>query len=524
MPVRAIAGRPSKIGRPLPVVNRLRPHSTPPPVGGWNARDSLANMEEDDAVELVNWFPEETRVRVRRGHSSHAIGLNAPVQSLLVWNGPTASKIFGAAGAGIYNVTSSGMVGSPDVTGASNAQWQQAMFSGSAGNYLFAVNGADNIRRYDGTNWAVPTFSGTGLTNSNLIHVNVFKNRLFFVEKNTLNFWYGGVDSLAGTLTKFDLGSNASKGGHLMAMGTWTRDGGDGVDDLAVFLTSEGQAIIYQGTNPGDSSVWSLIGVFNIGAPLGRRCFTKVGAELIVLTEDGFAPISRFLASGRASNQAAVSDKIRGAVQAAVRDGRSRFGWEAEFYPSGDMILFNVPGLSENVQFVSHATSGAWCKFTGWDAECFGGMDNTLYFGGSDGVVYKADTGLNDNGQNINATAKTAFTYFGNRGLVKRVAMIRPVLTVDGVVSASIRANTDYEDLTTNSDITFADAAGAEWDEAEWDEAGWGEGGLINKDWHTVGAIGTCASLRFQTASKNGTVFWASTDWRYESVANAGFI
>ena len=41
--------------------------SLPAPVGGWNARDSAANMSELDATILVNWFPETTDIRVRKG-------------------------------------------------------------------------------------------------------------------------------------------------------------------------------------------------------------------------------------------------------------------------------------------------------------------------------------------------------------------------------------------------------------------------------------------------------------------------
>src|SRR3990167_10186681 len=113
MPVRALSGRVGKSSRrPLPVVNKLKGHSTPPPIGGWNSRDSLANMEEDEAIELINWFPEESRVRVRKGHESHATGLGGPVETLMTWSGPTSSKMFAAATASIFECTSTGAVGS----------------------------------------------------------------------------------------------------------------------------------------------------------------------------------------------------------------------------------------------------------------------------------------------------------------------------------------------------------------------------------------------------------------------------
>jgi hypothetical protein len=48
-----------------------------------------------------------------------------------------------------------------------------------------------------------------------------------------------------------------------MAMGTWTLDAGYGVDDYAVFITNNGEAIVYKGSDPSDPNDWSLIGYGN---------------------------------------------------------------------------------------------------------------------------------------------------------------------------------------------------------------------------------------------------------------------
>ena len=40
--------------------------------------------------------------------------------------------------------------------------------------------------------------------------------------------------------------------------------------------------------------------------------------------------------------------------------------------------------------------SGAWCKFTGWDANSFASFQDELYYGGKNGCVYKCDTGEQD--------------------------------------------------------------------------------------------------------------------------------
>lgn len=528
MPVRALAGRPNRaVTKPLPRVSRVRGHATPPPVNGWNARDSLASMKDGDAIELINWFPSETTVMVRRGFDSHATGLgsSSSVDSIMGWTGPSSAKLFAAAGSSIFEVTSSGAVGAADITGLSNVRFQHTMFSISSGAYLYIVNGEDDPRYYDGSSWTSASLSGSGLTVTNLIHVNVFKKRLFFVEKASMNVWYLPVESITGTLTKFSLGSQADKGGYLVAMGTWTRDGGSGVDDFAVFLTSRGQAIIYQGVDPstGDANAWSLVGTFNMGAPIGRRCMMKVGSDLILITEDGFGKLSSMLAGAQTSEKASMSDRISGAVGSAIESYRGNFGWQPVFYPAGGMILFNIPKGNGSDQYVSNSTTGAWCKFTGMNGNSWEVFNNELYFGGT-GTVYKADSGLDDNGSDIQTTVKTAFSYFGDRGRLKRFALARPNFTVDGVIVVAMRVNVDFEDKFPDNTPSFTPGTGADWDTSDWDAAEWADAGTLTKDWQSIEGIGSCASVVMQTVSQNGSIVWNAMDWKVEPVESAGYI
>ena len=53
--------------------NTAQTASIPSPIGGWNARDSLAAMAPTDAVQLVNWFPTPTDVTMRRGYIAGSI-------------------------------------------------------------------------------------------------------------------------------------------------------------------------------------------------------------------------------------------------------------------------------------------------------------------------------------------------------------------------------------------------------------------------------------------------------------------
>jgi hypothetical protein len=393
------------------------------------------------------------------------------------------------------------------------------MFGTSAGNFLYIVNGRDAPRYYNGSVWTQPVITGT--TAADFIQVNVFKNRLFFLKDASLSFWYLDVASIGGAATAFNLAPYCALGGSLVAMGTWTRDGGSGIDDFAVFITSKGEVLIFRGDDPTFSSTWALVGVFRIGPPLGTRCMVKLGSDLIVITRDGFSGLSRFLAGGRASGKLALSDKISGAVNAAVRSYGGATGWQPIFYPTGNMVIVNVPVTTGAHQYVSNSTTGAWCRFTGQAARCWEIMEDNLYFGGT-GTVYLADTGLTDAGAAITADIKPAFSAFGNKGGLKRFAMVKPNLVVDGAVSATLDAKIDFEEGIPTSVPTFTPASGAEWDEGDWDTSDWGDAAAINQNWSVVGGLGRLATFRLRTSTSNGSLRLNSTDWLWEPAT--GFV
>ena len=113
-----------------------------------------------------------------------------------------------------------------------------------------------------------------------------------------------------------------------MAVATWTIDGGQGVDDLLVFVTSWGEVIVYKGTDPSSASAWALVGIWQIGAPVGRRCFMKYAGDLLIICQDGVYPMSGALQSSRVNPKVALTNKIQLAVSEAVTSYGSNFGWQ----------------------------------------------------------------------------------------------------------------------------------------------------------------------------------------------------
>lgn len=494
-----------------------RSASLPPPTGGWDTRNALADMPAQNAVILDNWFPSTDKVTIRKGYTSYATGMTGAVESLLEYTPLTGTgNLFAANGASIYDVTAGGAVGAAVVSGMTNARWQCTQVATAGGQFLVAMNGADTPRLYNGAAWG--TTAITGPTASNLVWCNLHQRRLWFGEVQSLTAWYLDVNAVAGAAASFSLGGIARLGGYIMGMGTWSRDGGDGADDVAVFLTSEGEAIVYQGTDPTNVATWGLVGVFRIGKPIGRRCMIKAGADLIMVTQDGFVAASQILIADRAQTEAvAISQQINKAVNDAVQAGASLYGWQPFIYPKGTMLMFNVPQSAAVAhQYVFNTITRAPCRFTGVNAMCWALMDDAAYFGGmADGTVYKFDDGNADNGAVINADGLQAFNDFRSPGVVKRFTLVEPIFQSNGAPSVALDLNVDYQIRRPTAVAETAAVTSSKWGVAKWGFGMWGSASQIYRGWRGIRGIGRAASIRIRISTKVNQPSWLATNWLY---------
>ena len=493
-----------------------------PPVGGWNARDALASMRPEDAVVLNNFFPRPSYVEFRGGYASHATGMTGAGKTLLVYNKLTGSnQMFCMTASGTYNVSSSGAVGA-SVLARTNGKHQWTMFGDGSSNWLIACNGTDKPAYYDGTTWTAvdgaTTPALTGITTTDIISVAVFKGRLLFLFNNSLKFGYLSAGAAGGAVTLFDLSGEAPKGGYLMAVAHWSRDSGSGLDDFCVFFTSEGEAIVYQGTNPSSATTWAKVGTFTIGKPIGRRCVAQYGPDCVVITENGAYPMSALFQAGEAEkSRFALSYKIQTAFTEAARSYGSIFGWKCQVFPNQDALIVNVPMAEDgdHEQYVMNTITKSWSKFTDWDAEDFAVFNGALYFTDST-VVYKAWTGTADNGANIAFYGKQAFQNFGSND-PKQVMLFMPLLAVSGNVAYAADVDVDFEDEAMVGATSYTVTAGAVWDVDNWDEAYWAQGNEVVKQWSSVSEYpGRWISGKIKITSNELTCQWMGSTMIYE--------
>ncbi len=509
--------RTAKIGPPTrrPV---SRTATLPAPVGGWNARDAIAAMPPTDAVTMINFFPRTSDVVMRNGFSSFATGMSGSIETLMDYDGGTGStKMFAANAGKFYDVSSSGAVGAAVATGFTSNRWQYTKFGTPAGQFLVAVNGADTPQQYNGTAWSNSTITAVGLTPSNLIHVNAYEQRLFFAEKGKLGFWYLPVTQVTGTVTYFDLSSLFTLGGYLQAIATWSVDGGSGLQNNICFITSRGQVAVYNGTDPSSASLWSLVGIYRIGIPIGRRCFQQYGGDLLIVTTDGVYPLSQALITARATPKAAVTDKISRAFTDIAATSSGFFGWQIVLYPRGTYILVNIPTQEDgnSVQYVMNTITDAWCQFNDINTSCWELHDDRLYFGGNDGVVYLSDDGASDGASVITAEVLPAFSDFGAPGLRKLFTMIRPVWLAGGTVSPAINMNIDYDTLTKPTSIPISSGGGGTPWYSPW-YSPWSGAYQTRTNQIGVTGIGYTASAHLLVSSMTQKIALLSNDYTFQ--------
>ena len=570
--------------------------SVPAPVGGWNGRDSLAQMSPTDAVQMVNWYPTPTDVTMRKGYTIVSTGITGNVNSLMNYTKTDGTyNLFAAANTKIYDAKPS--VAVQVFSGISSDKFQHVNLTNTAGHFLVACNGSDPTMIYDGSAWfkvattttaqtissitkvgttatlttAAPhglitsnrvTISGatandyngtfvitvtgantftytmlttpvanatvvgtyttigiTGVDSSTFIGVNLFKNRLYFTQKNTLSCWYLDVNSIGGVANPLYFGGIARNAGYLQAMGTWTLDAGQGADDYAVFVTSMGEVIVYNGTDPTSATTWALTGVWQMGQTFNRRCFFKWAGDLLLLTQDGLVPLASALQSSRLDPRINLTDKIYYPISVACTNYFANFGWQIQYFASENMLILSIPTSTGMEQYVMHTITKAWARFTGIEAyswEVSG--DNDMHFGGN-GYVATFYTANSDNGTNITAAVQQAYSYFDSPGQNKRFTMVRPILQSDGGTPAVLCGlSVDFQPIDNTGAISFNPSSQTVgiWDAAKWDANNWGGGLITTRIWQGVTGIGFAGSINLTAVAQGIELHWASTDYVME--------
>lgn len=491
--------------------------NVPAPVGGFNTRDNLGDMPVTDAVEMVNWIPGNQSVKARKGYTVWADDVTGSVESLLVYKNGSISKMVAAVGGGWEEMPSNAGGSSVNVVASStftNDRWQYINISGR----LFAVNGADDPRQWDGTTVTTPTFTGDIATPGadTMDGIHLYKNRVYLWNTGDSDFYYGNTNAIQGDFTKFQLGQISKTGGNLLNVKTLSFDAGDGLDDVIVFFLDTGETLIYQGSDPG--SGFSIVGTFYIPPSLGVRTAVEFAGDIRLITEADTISMLSYL---RGEGSEVRLSKLSGAIKDEIVLNKSLFGWEAVWYNAGDLLIYNVPNTDDStyVQYVTNTSTGASTKIEGYNARTFAVWDNQLYFGDSN-AVYKAFDGQTDNGNNINLTAQQAFSTL-QVPAEKRFIAYELLIGSEGSLTVNLDVAYDYN-VTGITAPSTSNVEGFQWEVPTyqnvslWNVAKWSGGNTVRTIRFGLRGGGLAVSAKFAVSIKNQSPEWFRSNYVYE--------
>ena len=148
--------------------------------GGLNLRDSYEQMEPNQAYDLLNVaFDNKGGVKSRPGYAAFTAAGTNRYDSLSAFYTTGGTKHL-VAGAGnrleVFDPTGAAVTSSTSTAPTANPHYF-TRFGGPTKTVMYAANGTDSLRQWNGTAWSVPTFTGTTPTGKYLA-VTPWDNRL----------------------------------------------------------------------------------------------------------------------------------------------------------------------------------------------------------------------------------------------------------------------------------------------------------------------------------------------------------
>jgi hypothetical protein len=524
-----------------PVPPASQTDTIPAPMGGLNAMSPGTAVPDGDCLAVWNLIASENGLRSRLGFREWCTGLtgaaNNFVRSLLSFSGsePSQNKLFATTDTGISDATTSTATPASVFTFASslgNAGYGTGrVHTTSAGHFFIYCDEVNGLHVYaeDGATWSAPTMGGgagqiDNVDPADLVHATAFKQRLWFVERDSTSAWYLASGALFGAATEFNFGTHFKQGGFLVGLYNWSYDGGAGVDDALVAISSGGDVVVCQGIDPSDADSFNIRGTWNMGPPpTGRDIAFEVGGDLYLLSSLGLLPISRLVVG--AETRAYETAKIGNLFNKLMITRKELRGWSMHLHPQDNALVLLYPDYSTDADQQLVQALGApgrpWFRYQDLPMHCAAVWEGRLHFGTKDGRVGVSRDDLDnvllsdqDSFSPIEWRLLTAFRKAGGRNL--RIHLMRPLYSADGVSpDYSVEARYDF-DL---SDAAAPDAAAAQsgtWDNALWDVDVWGGDASPSSEVRGGTGVGHSVAIALRGSSVTRTTL-VEIDILYES-------
>ena len=543
-------------------------------VGGVNAQQSVRTMQPDEMLYAYNIVPSEYGLRTRRGTREWARGITPGLKTIIPFHGLNTDfsddRLFVCSVDGIWNATTQPAAASQSratqdgadtrvtqngadtrITQASGTgavpqvfSWTSnqdagygvyTIFQNDAGAlYILYADSVYGLHVYTAATdtWAAAT-GITGLDVAQVRFVTVHKQRVWLILEDSPDAYYLPIRSIAGAATKFVFGANLPRGGDLVGLFNWTRDGGDGVDDYLLAIGRGGDVTAWRGEDPGQAFSWANTGIWNIGPiPAGRRVATDYGGEVYILSSFGVISAGELFRGKEATQiQGQLTTKITRLIRDRMATDFNVLGWELLYHPQeGELILNSPTTTTRPLQYVQNVTVSGWGFWRDLPMTSFANWRNELYsISPEDGKVWvygdnRDNILLGDANQvfarDIEFSLLSSYQDMGHAGSQKFMEFLRPVYISSTDFPNQATSVSDYQ----LSEIPFSGGTvdpvigDSEWDVSNWDQALWG--GLNDSQIEIQGSsgIGVVFAVALQgSVRRRASLISVGAAWRYGS-------
>jgi hypothetical protein len=267
-----------------------------------------------------------------------------------------------------------------------------------------------------------------------------------------------------------------------------------------VFCTDLGELIIFTGSDPASAANWRQEGRYDMSPPLGMNAHLSIGGDLLIATVDGIMPTSGAITKDRAELElAAITRAIKPMWREEVLAKRA-WSWTMCKWDEYGGIFVTWPGGVPGKQLcaVVNAATGAWARFTGWDATCFVRMRGDMFFGTQTGQIVQADSTGKDLGLPYVATLVGGWEMFQapSQTVTWKQARASFSARASEPFQPQLSAATDYVVTLPTPPSAAPDPGVLDlWDQGLWDAARWDAGTpalpvVRNTGWVSIGLTG----------------------------------
>ena len=491
-----------------PQENALQVTVMPAPTKGIDARAPTGNMPSDVCIYTYNLMPAEYGMLLRSGYREWCIGLDlgasTGVHTFMPFTGVLAGgeddRMFAVTNEAIWDVTTydtpiNKFTLAVQQDGAGHGVFAHYIDQGGD-DFLYYADGLNGLLQYNGLSAAVNPDTwvvATGINGPQLattVFVMVHKQRMWLVEEGKSSAWYLPINAALGDATEFFFGGKFPHGGRVYALYNWSIDGGKGIDDLLVVVSSSGDVIVYEGDDPSSADNWFIRGTYYIGdMPQGRRVGSEYSGDLYLLSSFGLISMSDLIRGVDTQNpsETSLSFRVARPLREQIRAKRTLYGWEPIFLPAIGQLLILVPQAESEswVQYNLTLSTEGWGFWRGVPMTCVGDWTGLIFFGDRESKVHAMDTTRDAmtitappdpqvNGQPIDFSLLSSYQNLGAPGLHKMVQMVRPDFYGNAPPAYTIKVLYDYDFQEPDAVVQGDEVAQQdEWDGSIWDVGVW---------------------------------------------------